>query len=230
MSSLALPASAFLLALASSLHCIGMCGAFALVARSGPAWHAGKILSYVALGAAAGLAGRAVGSASVGPALPIAVAVLASVVLLLSALQLAGRLPRALGGSRTGRWLALPLRRLAEAEGRDLRARRFLFGLANGLVPCGVVYAGLAVAAVAGGAVQGALVMGAFGLGTVPALVALVFGAKRVGALGRRPWLRQTAAVVALVVGLASVWSRTPLQAAETPEDEVPACHRPPAE
>jgi sulfite exporter TauE/SafE len=224
--SLPLLGSALVLALASSLHCAGMCGAFALVARSGAAWHLGRVLSYVALGAAAGAVGRAVGSASVGPAMTIAVAVVASVVLVLSSLQLAGRLPRGLGSSRAGAWLARPLRRLAEAEGRALHVRRLLFGLANGLIPCGVVYAGLALAAVAGGALAGATVMAAFGLGTLPALVALVLGARRLGTWGRRPWLRQAAAGIALLVGLLSVWTRTPLHAAETPADEVPACHR----
>ena len=225
MSVLPLAASAGALALASALHCAGMCGAFALVARSGAAWHLGRIGAYVVLGAIAGGVGRAVGSAAAGPGLTVTVAAVASAVLVLSSLQLAGRLPRGQAGSRAGAWLARPLRRLGEAEGRSLQARRLLFGLANGLVPCGVVYAGLAIAAVAGGAAQGATVMAAFGFGTVPVLVALIFGARRMGSLSRRPWLRQTAALVALVLGLTSVWARTPWRRAETPEDEVPVCH-----
>jgi uncharacterized protein len=226
--SFGLLGSAFLLATVSALHCMGMCGAFALVARSGPAWHLGKILSYMALGAAAGALGHAVSTASVGPALTVGVAVVASIVLVISSLQLAGRLPHKLGASKVGSWLARPLRDLAAAEGMGLHGRRLLFGLANGLVPCGVVYAGLALAAVSGGVVNGALVMLAFGLGTVPALVGVVLGARSIGALGRRPWVRQTAAALALVVGLTSVWWRTPLRAAESPEDAAPTCHEVP--
>lgn len=222
----ALMGSAFVLALASGLHCAGMCGAFALVARSGGAWHLGRVTSYAALGAVAGGIGHAVSSISAGPALPIGVALVASGVLVLSALHLAGRLP-AVGAGRGVAWIARPLRRLAEAEGRSLHGRRLLFGLANGLIPCGVVYAGLAVSAVAGSPLAGAGVMAAFGLGTVPVFAAVLLGVRRFGPLRASPWLRPAAAVLALVIGLASVWARTPLQAAESPAEEVPACHEP---
>jgi sulfite exporter TauE/SafE len=47
----------------------------------------------------------------------------------------------------------------------------FAGGVANGLLPCGLVYAYLMLAASAGSMAQGALVMAAFGLGTVPLLL-----------------------------------------------------------
>ena len=46
----------------------------------------------------------------------------------------------------------------------------FLFGLANGLLPCGLVYAALGLAVASTGPLEGAAIMGAFGLGTVPSL------------------------------------------------------------
>ena len=217
---LLLAGSAGALALASALHCAGMCGAFALVARSGPAWHLGKALSYVGLGVLAGSLGGAVSAAAAGPGLGIAVGVVASVVLVGSAAQLAGLVPPGIGG-RFGRWLGAPLRRLAEPSDRPPRLRRFVFGLANGLVPCGVVYAGLALAAVAGGPLEGALVMGVFALGTAPVLVAVGLGGGRLSRLRGSVALRRGVAIAALLIGLTSVWWRTPLHAA----DEPPACH-----
>jgi sulfite exporter TauE/SafE len=60
----------FALGLASSLHCLGMCGPIVLsygVALRGPrlaahaAYNAGRVLTYLALGAVAGTAGRGIG-------------------------------------------------------------------------------------------------------------------------------------------------------------------------
>ncbi len=130
--------------------------------------------------------------------------------------------PRGAGG-RVGHWITGPLRRLAEPSDRPPRLRRFIFGLANGLIPCGVVYAGLALAAVAGGPLEGALVMSGFALGTAPVLVAVGLGGSWAGTMGKSLALRRSVALVALLIGLASVWWRTPLQPVAA--DEAPVCH-----
>ncbi|MFN7147839.1 MAG: sulfite exporter TauE/SafE family protein, partial [Myxococcota bacterium] len=44
--------------LLGSPHCVGMCGPFVTATgRSAPAWHAGRLLTYVTLGALAGAVG-----------------------------------------------------------------------------------------------------------------------------------------------------------------------------
>jgi sulfite exporter TauE/SafE len=54
-------------------------------------------------------------------------------------------------------------------------------GFFNGLLPCGFVYLALAGALVSYEPLQGALFMTIFGLGTTPALLALVFTGQKIG-------------------------------------------------
>jgi len=224
---LALAASAAGLAVANSLHCAGMCGAFALTARARPEWHLGRLTTYAALGALAGGLGGAAAAGSAAPALRLGAAVIASVVLVFFSLQIAGWVPRSGGGAAR---LVAPLSRLLRdlaqpgAGGMSAGGSRFLLGIAGSLVPCGVVYGGLALAAIAGSAPLGALVMLGFGLGTVPSMVLVGAGGTALARLGKRASLRRVAALVALLIGLASIWWRAPLPS-EFDESGPPACH-----
>ncbi len=196
--------AAALAGLVGSPHCVGMCGPFALACgeRAGhhAAWHAGRLLTYALLGAAAGAAGAAIP----GPAW-VASAVSAVLVIWFAA-ALAGLAPEPA--------LRVPgLGRLAiRAARRDDRASRFLFGMANGLLPCGLVYAALGMAVATGSGVGGAAVMVAFGATTVPALAALGLGVRRLTA--PRPWLRGALAALVLVTGLWAVAQRHEMHAA----------------
>ena len=184
--------AAALAGLVGSPHCIGMCGSFALacggrVAHTA-AWHAGKILTYALLGSLAGLLGHSVP----GPTW-IATIVSAALVVWFAA-GLAGVVPEPA--------LRIPgLTRLAtRAARRDDLASRFAFGMANGLLPCGLVYATLGIAVASGDPYVGAASMAAFGLGTAPALAAFGLGVRRLAA--ERPWTRRVLAALVLVAGL----------------------------
>jgi hypothetical protein len=185
-------AAAALAGFLGSPHCVGMCGSFALAcggrARHTAAWHGGKILTYALLGGAAGWLGASVP----GPTW-VASAVSALLVAWFAA-ALAGLVPEPT--------LRIPgLGRLAtRAARRDDLASRFLFGMANGLLPCGLVYAALGIAVASGSAVTGFLAMTVFGLATVPALAAFGLGVRR--AVGDRLWLRRGLAALVLVSGL----------------------------
>lgn len=204
-----------------SPHCVGMCGSFALACggRAGhtAAWHTGKIFTYAILGALAGLVGASVP----GPAW--VASSLSAVLVVWFAAALAGLVPEPS--------LRIPgLGRLAtRAARRDDLASRFLFGMANGLLPCGLVYAALGIAVASGSALTGFLSMAAFGLATVPALAAFGLGVRR--AVGDRLWLRRALAAVVLVSGLwvvAQRHDRVPTD--RTPRSPaVPAAHVPPA-
>lgn len=185
--------------LVGSPHCIGMCGSFALAcggrASHTVAWHAGKTLTYALLGALAGAAGHSIP----GPTW-IATAVSSALVVWFAA---------GLAGVVHEPALRIPgLTRLAtRAATRGDVASRFLFGAANGLLPCGLVYATLGIAVASGRALTGAAAMAVFGLATVPALATFGLGVRRLAAR-ERPWTRPALALLVLVAGLWVVFQR----------------------
>jgi hypothetical protein len=175
-----------------------MCGSFALACGGRvshtAAWHAGKTLTYAVLGVLAGLIGHSVPG-------PTWVATLVSVALVVwFAAGLAGVVPEPA--------LRIPgLTHLAtRAATRGDLASRFLFGMATGLLPCGLVYATLGIAVASGDPLTGGLSMAAFGLATAPALAALGLGVRRMAA--QSPWSRRVLAVLVLVAGLWVVFQR----------------------
>jgi sulfite exporter TauE/SafE len=195
---LALVATAFLSGLFGSLHCVAMCGAFAVSCarhRAGlPAWHAGRILTYALLGAVAGAAGRVLP----GPAwLPAAIA---SLFLLWFALALAGLV-------RDLPLLPQPLEHLGRrALATPTVSAQALFGVVNGLLPCGLVYAALTVPMAIGDPLRGAALMLAFGAGTIPALSIAAVSLRRVTL--SRLWHRRLLAILILATGLWAIWAR----------------------
>lgn len=179
---------AFLAGLLGGLHCFAMCGAWlAVVARPAgtsallpartlragqAATHAGRITTYVLLGAAFGAAGGAALAVQVAP-LQRGLYVAANAMLLVLALSLVTRDGAFAGFERAGlavfRRLLPTVTRLAPRGGM---ASRYALGIVWGFTPCALVYGVLPVALLAGGAGDGALVMLAFGLGTLPNLLA----------------------------------------------------------
>lgn len=216
MNSLA-AGSAFLAGLLSSGHCLGMCGgivgAFSIggagQVRGRPrlrglaAYNAGRIVTYAALGALAGVLG-----ASVGEFLPPDVArrggrLLAALFLVGIGLYLAGR-PQLLQpierlGGRLWRRIEPLSRKLLQARGPG---HALALGAIWGFLPCGLVYSMLAMASLAGGAVDGAVVMLAFGAGTLPALLAAGLAASKLRNLARSTALRRSAAVAYIALGV----------------------------
>ncbi|MFH5804331.1 sulfite exporter TauE/SafE family protein [Alienimonas sp. DA493] len=167
--------------LLGGLHCAGMCGPFALWAGTADgrvrpgrlaAYHLGRLATYLAVGALAGLLGRAADASGHAVGLPVNASRAAGVLLIGIAV-----------------WKVWP-RRAACAAGPGAVARfvakarptiNFLpsglkpaaVGAVTVLLPCGWLYAFAAVAAGAGAAVGGAAVMAAFWVGTVPWLSGL---------------------------------------------------------
>jgi hypothetical protein len=186
--------AAFVAGLVGSPHCIGMCGAFAVLCggriRDTAMWHVGRMTSYAVLGALAG----AFGSLVPGPSW--VAAVLSLGLMLWFAAGLAGLVPEPR--------LVIPgLKRLGTAlAGNPAPTMRYAFGIVNGLLPCGLVYATLAVPVAIGRPLEGALAMAVFGLGTTPLLSAVALGLRR--AVARDIRVRR---LVAAAVLAASLWS-----------------------
>ncbi len=177
---------AFLAGLLGGLHCFAMCGGWiAAVARpvrpvelhparalraAQAATHAGRITTYVTLGAAFGAAGGAAFATAVAP-LQRGLYVAANAMLLLLAISLVARNIEFAGLARAGlavfRKLLPIVTKLAPQDGIGAR---YALGVVWGFTPCALVYGVLPVALLAGSAADGALVMLAFGLGTLPNL------------------------------------------------------------
>lgn len=216
--SLLLLASATLMGLLGSTHCVVMCGGVVGMTCSAlPAakrlrvlpqlpyvfsYNAGRITSYALAGAAAGALGSRLASIGLVEDAQLGLRLLAGVAMLLVGLYVAG-LGRALG------WLerlgAPAWRRIAPLARRLLPVRSPLAALGLGLLwgwmPCGLVYAALGGAVTSGSALGGAATMAAFGLGTLPTLVAMGSAAGAVARVARVRWVRSAAGVALVVFG-----------------------------
>jgi hypothetical protein len=163
-------------------HCVGMCGPFVLfLSRVGAggdvgtefpwprqlAYNAGRVATYVVLGAMAGLVGQGVDLAGQAGGFQDVASVVAGLALVLYAgAALAGL---SAGAGLVGRLSA----RVVGVLGKRPPRSTFLFGMLLGLLPCGLLYAALVAATAQGGPVRGAVALALFGAGTVPALLAL---------------------------------------------------------
>lgn len=220
----ALVSAVLVASLLGSTHCAGMCGAFLAFAVAGPeasgsggpastrslvanrarlhaAYNGGRLLTYLILGALAGLLGAALdlGGAAVG--------------LQRVAAALAGAMMIVFGGAALLRASGVRLQKLPVPGAlqrfaiRGHRAaaslppilRAAAVGLLTTLLPCGWLYAFVITAAGTGAPERGALVMGVFWLGTLPVMIGLGVGLQTLtGALRRHLPLATSLLIVAV--------------------------------
>lgn len=206
----------FVASLVGSLHCAGMCGPFVAFAtlhvkgktakpagayRLQLAYHGGRLLSYAALGAAAGVLGATLNLGSsmlgVGKLAGLSAGALLVVLGIGRILSLAGaRVPVFPGVA----WIARTVGAgQAVASGLSPLKRALLIGLLTTALPCGWLYAFVAAAAGTGQPVDGALVMLVFWAGTVPVLAGIGAG---LGAALRRASKSIQIVTAVIVVGL----------------------------
>jgi sulfite exporter TauE/SafE len=176
-------AAAFVTGLLGSFgHCLAMCGPLvgSLALAAGPggarrslagqlAYHAGRITTYGAIGAAMGLTGSFVNVAGRLAGVQQAVALAAGALMVLLGLGAAGLSSalKRLEARASGKVIAL-VRGVLEGGGAG---RLYPTGLALGLLPCGLSWTVFLGAAGTGSLPEGLLVALAFGLGTLPALL-----------------------------------------------------------
>ncbi|MEZ4806070.1 MAG: sulfite exporter TauE/SafE family protein [Flavobacteriales bacterium] len=196
---------AFILGIAGSAHCIGMCGPIALAVPSvGRGWpgrlgntvilNSGRLVTYILLGAAFGAFGR--GLELIG--LQRWVSIIGGSLLLISVVLpgVARKFdPSGNIGMRISRVKGLLARNLRRTSAEAL----FFTGVLNGLLPCGLVYAAAMIAAVSGSVTHGILTMLLFGLGTWPALIALRMSGALLGVRARKVLRTAAPAVLACV-------------------------------
>ena len=220
MLDAALAASALLMGLAGTPHCLVMCGAVCtgLTGRSRPAllgFMVGRLFSYSLAGAAAAASVGVLAQLSQSAALLRPVWVLLHVAAILLGLSLLwrGRQPAWLEGlgQRVARQIHVPVAGLsggAAVLGAPTRAG--LFGLAWAAWPCGLLQSALLVAALASGPLQGAGVMATFALASGLGLLigpALLTQLQRLGPGLSASGMRLSVRLSGLGLALASGWA-----------------------
>jgi uncharacterized protein len=216
---------AFLAGLLGGVHCLAMCGGWIALASRPPAAaplvpaatlraglaasHAGRLTTYVVLGALFGAAGGAALAATLAP-LQRGMYVAANLLLLLLGASIALRGIQFAPLERAG---LAAFRRLLPAAARLAPTRgiggRYLLGVIWGFTPCALVYGVLPVALFAGSAGEGALVMLAFGVGTLPNLVAagaMLGGARRLFAQAIYRYVAGAVVAAFALAGLYRAW------------------------
>lgn len=175
-------ASAIILGLMGSFHCVGMCGPIAFmlpVDRSNNfkklsqifVYHIGRLLAYSILGLIFGLLGKGLFVFGMQQKLSIAIGVLMIIVVLIpnkifSKYNLSKPMYRLIG-------------KVKSSLGKQLQKKStdtFLtIGLLNGFLPCGLVYMALFGAIAMGNALEGSLYMMLFGAGTIPLMTTAIY-------------------------------------------------------
>jgi uncharacterized protein len=167
---------AFIMGVAGSLHCIGMCGpiAMALPLQEKTAWgkisggilyNGGRVSTYAFFGLIFGLIGRSFSwfgwQQKISISLGIIILLFLIIPRILPQTTLHPSIQRVVSGLR---------QKLSYYLFQGNPASLYATGLLNGLLPCGLVYMALAGATVSGKATDGMLFMLFFGLGTFPAM------------------------------------------------------------
>ncbi|WP_093271106.1 sulfite exporter TauE/SafE family protein [Vibrio xiamenensis] len=201
--------AAFFIGLLGAGHCMGMCGGIASLLSGTPHssapsipifYNLGRILSY-------GVFGTIVGSSVA------TIAELSQFNHILTWLRLISALFMVVLALYLGRWWSglLKIEQLGQGLWRYISplGKKLLplkrpidalpFGFIWGWLPCGLVYSTLTWAAVAGSGLNGALIMLSFGLGTLPSMLAVGYGAQFFLRIQRSAYFRSLAAILLLL-------------------------------
>ncbi len=186
--------TAFLLGFLGSFHCVGMCGPIALAVGGGKkqSFFANKILynlgrstTYALLGLVVGSLGFSLSLAGIQQGFSIAMGVLI--------------LAFAISYKRSDQFLSIPAlsgiviwvkKQLGKLLKSGSPAGFYATGLANGLLPCGMVYMALVAALGLQSPVLGATYMFFFGIGTIPLLLVLMYSGSLISISTRQNFQR----------------------------------------
>lgn len=213
----------FIASLLGSLHCVGMCGPFALLAGSNAetrsaavaptlAYSFGRLMSYTFVGVIFGTLGMALNAGTsfsswqqsatyVAGALMIVVGSIA----LVRILGWRVRLPQ----------VFQPIQKFLQAAFTKTKAlspvkRAVTIGMLSSLMPCGWLYTFAITAAGTGSPWWGAVLMASFWAGTVPIMAALMLGFGQLGASIQKH-VPVTMAVIVIAIGVFTIVFRAPI-------------------
>lgn len=200
---------AFTLGLFGSLHCLGMCGPLAFALLPGIkekssrnlfrtlGYNSGRVISYTLLGLLMGLIGGFINIS--GFQKPMSV-FMGLVLILLFFMSM--DIESILFKSSSYRDVFAKYRTFLSSTVAKFSANNsLLMGMLNGFIPCGLVYLALAGAMTSGGVFKGAYFMFFFGLGTFPAMFALLSSYSFLG-LNQRRKMKHFFSYLQLFVGV----------------------------
>jgi uncharacterized protein len=173
--------AAITLGFLGSFHCVGMCGPIALALpvnsnsifskiMSAIFYNLGRIVTYSLFGTLFGIIGQGIVIAGFQQILSIVLGILILLFIFLPATFFT----RFKITTPLYSFVLLLKQKFATLLKKGSYSSLFLIGVLNGLLPCGLVYLGIAGAIATGNGLQGAFFMGMFGLGTLPAMFALI--------------------------------------------------------
>lgn len=175
---------AFTLGLFGSLHCVGMCGPLAIAfcnresnnksqnVKSALAYNLGRTSTYALLGLFFGILGSFIFVSE----LQKIVSIILGALLVLSFLFSVDIDSSINNNSVVKKYYFNVKKFVSDIMSRSREYHPYQLGMANGLLPCGLVYLALAGALTTGSVLGGVTFMVLFGLGTLPMLFALTTG------------------------------------------------------
>ncbi|EKO3865705.1 sulfite exporter TauE/SafE family protein [Vibrio harveyi] len=205
---------AFMIGLVGAGHCMGMCGGIASLLSMGAPnnkpsssiplfYNVGRLASYALIGA---IVGGAVSGLSELSGLTQSLGWLrfvAALFMILVALYIAkwwqGLLVIEKAGQHIWKFISPAGKRLLPLK-HPMYA--FPFGFIWGWLPCGLVYSALTWSAVSGDALNGGLIMLSFGLGTLPSMLAIGYGASHFQKLQKLLIFRNISALILISYGM----------------------------
>lgn len=213
----------FFIGLASTLHCLGMCGGIVgALSLSLPdevrsnrsrlflfvsLMNIGRIVSYMAAGLVAGAFGleilKALGLDNAHQILKY----VGVVFMVAIGFYLAGWFPQMARVEKIGQ----PVWKILQPVVRKMMpinssGRALVYGMAWGWLPCGLVYVVLLSTITAGSAVQGASMMLAFGLGTLPTMISAGFMASWLRRFASSVQTRRIIGILIVIMAIASLY------------------------
>lgn len=198
--------SALLLGLMGSFHCAGMCGPIAIALPlhgnrlpqkiyGGVLYNLGRTLTYGLMGVVFGLLGQ--GLKMIG--FQQKVSIIMGAIMIISVF-----FPSLFKNQYSAHkswisWVAKLKSAIVKMFAIRSFSSLFFIGLANGLLPCGLVYIAIAGAIGTGEVVYGSLYMLMFGLGTVPMMLSIAIAGNVLSTAARKKINRLMPVLVALV-------------------------------
>jgi len=213
----------FVASLLGSVHCVGMCGPFALLASASDeerksavlpsiTYSLGRLLTYSIVGLIAGALGLALNVGTSFNQWQQSATIVAGILMVL------------VGVISLARWMGwrIPLPQIFKSVQKPLgrgfkRARKlpplwkaFSIGALTSLMPCGWLYTFAITAAGTGSPLWGMALMMSFWAGTVPIMFALTLGVDRIGNAVQQKIPPMMAGLV-ITIGLFTIFFRAPV-------------------